>query len=223
MTGKPYGSQTVVDCQGEGKRRHARPVDCAEAPDGTIIWSSDEPPALYRLSRSAAVAVRVVRRVILAGVILYGSWLAMMAVHELGHVLHATASGGRVVDVSLPLAGFSQTIVHPSPHEHFVVWGGPLWGAALPVIASAGVRLFRKRVPALLRFFAGFCLVANGVYIGVGWTHHAGDAGDLLRLGTPRWVMIAFGIACVAGGLWIWHTLGRVRDLVAPAQPPAAR
>jgi glucose/arabinose dehydrogenase len=51
VTGKPYGSLTIVDCQGP-KRRYARPVDCAEAPDGTIVWSSDEPPALYRISKS---------------------------------------------------------------------------------------------------------------------------------------------------------------------------
>lgn len=51
VTGRPYGSLTVVDCQGP-TRRLARPVDCAEAPDGTIIFSSDEPPALYRISRS---------------------------------------------------------------------------------------------------------------------------------------------------------------------------
>jgi glucose/arabinose dehydrogenase len=54
VTGRPYGSQTIVDCQAEGKRRHARPVDCVEAPDGTILFSSDEPPALYRISKSAA-------------------------------------------------------------------------------------------------------------------------------------------------------------------------
>jgi len=51
VTGRPCGSQTIVDCQGPD-RRYARPVDCAEAPDGTIIFSSDEPPALYRISRS---------------------------------------------------------------------------------------------------------------------------------------------------------------------------
>ena len=51
-TGKPYGSLTIVDCQGE--RRWARPVDCAEAPDGTIVFSCDEPQAaLYRISRSS--------------------------------------------------------------------------------------------------------------------------------------------------------------------------
>jgi glucose/arabinose dehydrogenase len=53
VTGRPYGSQTIVDCQGP-QRRVARPVDIAEAPDGTLIFSSDEPPALYRISRSVS-------------------------------------------------------------------------------------------------------------------------------------------------------------------------
>jgi len=51
VTGKPCGSMTIVDCVGPD-RRLARPVDCAEAPDGTIIFSSDEPPALFRISKS---------------------------------------------------------------------------------------------------------------------------------------------------------------------------
>jgi glucose/arabinose dehydrogenase len=52
VTGKPCGSETIVDCQGP-LRRFARPVDLAEAPDGTILWSSDEPDALYRISKSS--------------------------------------------------------------------------------------------------------------------------------------------------------------------------
>jgi glucose/arabinose dehydrogenase len=51
VSSKPYGSLTIVDCQGP-TRRWARPVDAAEAPDGTIVFSSDEPPALYRISKS---------------------------------------------------------------------------------------------------------------------------------------------------------------------------
>jgi glucose/arabinose dehydrogenase len=51
VTGKPYGSQTIVDCQGPLKR-FARPVDIAEAPDGSVIFSSDEPPSLFRISKS---------------------------------------------------------------------------------------------------------------------------------------------------------------------------
>jgi hypothetical protein len=151
-------------------------------------------------------------------VIVYASWLAMMATHELGHVMHAVASGGTVVHLSLPLLGFSQTIVHPNPREHFVVWGGPIWGAALPVVACLGVRLSRKRVPALLRFFTGFCLIANGIYVGIGWTARAGDAGDMLRLGTPLWVMIVFGVGSVVAGFTMWHTLGRLvgRQVITP-------
>ena len=164
-------------------------------------------------------------RVIAAIAILYASWLAMMAVHELGHVVHAMCSGGKVQDVSLPLLGFSQTIVHPNPREHFVVWGGPIWGAMLPAGACAGLQLSglrRRRASAFMRFFAGFCLVANGIYVGVGWAWRAGDTGEMLRLGTPLWLMIAFGAACIAGGFATWHTLGSVSDFVLPAHRRAA-
>jgi glucose/arabinose dehydrogenase len=51
LTGKPYGSQTIVDCAGPD-RRYARPVDCTEAPDGSILFTSDEPPALYRVTKA---------------------------------------------------------------------------------------------------------------------------------------------------------------------------
>jgi hypothetical protein len=130
----------------------------------------------------------------------------MMAVHEVGHVIHAWVSGGRVVSVSVPLLGFSQTIVHPNAREHFVVWGGPAWGVIIPLIGCGVLRIVRGRVPDVWRFFTGFCLLANGAYIGLGWLiAGGGDAQDLLRLGTPRFVMVWFGIACVATGLWCWH------------------
>jgi glucose/arabinose dehydrogenase len=51
LTGKPCGSKTIVDCFVDG-RRTARPVVAAEARDGSILFSSDEPPALYRISKS---------------------------------------------------------------------------------------------------------------------------------------------------------------------------
>ncbi len=51
VTGRPCGSKTIVDCYIDG-RRTARPVDAAEAPDGSIVFSSDEPPALYRITKS---------------------------------------------------------------------------------------------------------------------------------------------------------------------------
>jgi hypothetical protein len=146
------------------------------------------------------------RRLILGIAIGYPSWLGMMAVHELGHVMHAWVTGGRIVSVSVPLAGFSQTIVHPNPREHLVVWGGPIWGVTIPLIGCGLFRVVRGRVPDVWRFFTGLCLVANGAYVGLGgFIGGSGDAHDLLRLGTPRAVTIAFGFVCTALGLWCWH------------------
>jgi hypothetical protein len=144
-------------------------------------------------------------RLALGGALVYVAWLAMLATHEAGHVLHALVSGGRVIDVSLPPLGFSQTIVHPNPRERFVVWGGPIWGVAIPLIACGVIVAMRRRIPDALRFFAGLSLIANGAYVGLGWIWRAGDAGDLLRLGTPVWGMITFGAACAVAGLWAWH------------------
>jgi glucose/arabinose dehydrogenase len=57
LTGKPCGSITIVDCAGEGARRFGRPVDCVEAPDGTILFTSDEPePGIFRISKSNVTA-----------------------------------------------------------------------------------------------------------------------------------------------------------------------
>ncbi len=49
MTGRPYGEEKVVDCHdGEG-RPEARPVDCAVAPDGSILFSCDMTGRVYRI------------------------------------------------------------------------------------------------------------------------------------------------------------------------------
>src|SRR5947209_13043350 len=79
----------------------------------------------------------------------------------------------------------------------------------LPVGLLALTRPVYARYLYLLRFFAGFCLVANGVYLGVGSFDGVGDAGDLLRYGAPRWALITYSLASVPVGLYLWHGLGR--------------
>jgi hypothetical protein len=61
----------------------------------------------------------------------------------------------------------------------------------------------------LLRFFSGFCRIANGAYIAVGSVAGIGDAGGMLRHGSPPWLLWAFGIVAVAAGLALWHNRGR--------------
>ena len=156
---------------------------------------------------------------------LYVCWLAMLAVHESGHVLHALLSGGRVAAVDFPLLGFSRTDLAENPAPQFVAWGGPVWGCLLPIgiwLALTGWmrdrgdgnavdipgRTMSRAIERWGRFFAGFCLISNGAYLGVGGLGRVGDAGDLLGHGAAMWMLIAFGLVTVSAGLWMWHTLG---------------
>ena len=58
------------------------------------------------------------------------------------------------------------------------------------------------------RFFAGFCLIANGAYLGVGSVLGSGDCGELLRQGSPVWVLRVFGAVAVPMGFWLWSGQG---------------
>jgi len=152
-------------------------------------------------------------RYILIALVVYSSWLALMGVHEFGHVLHAWLSGGQVAAVHFGLLEFSRTELALDPHPRFVAWGGPIWGCVIPLIIYAAAIAFRFNVGIrrFLAFFAGFCLIVNGAYIGVGWVDNAGDAGTLLRHGASLWVMIVAGVLAIAGGLLLWHRIGLER------------
>jgi hypothetical protein len=147
------------------------------------------------------------KRLLLRLATFYLSWLGMLAVHELGHVMHAILSNGRVIGISFPPLGFSQTFVDPNPHAQFVAWGGPVWGTALPVCILLVWLVVRRRAPVLLWFFTGFCLVCNGAYIGLGWLKRSGDAHDLMREGASLATLILFGVVCVISGLICWHRI----------------
>jgi hypothetical protein len=135
-------------------------------------------------------------------------WLGMQVVHELGHVVAAYAGGEKVSRVVLHPLVISRTDVSHDRHPLLVIWGGPALGSALPLALLAVARARCFGLFYLIQFFAGFCLIANGVYLGVGSFGGVGDAGDLLRHGCPEWTLIAFGLACVPLGLWLWNGLG---------------
>jgi hypothetical protein len=136
------------------------------------------------------------------------SWLAMQAVHELGHVLGAVVSGGKVAEVVLHPATISYTRLAENPKPHLVVWMGPLVGIGLPLAAAAIARAAKLPGWYLVQFFAGFCLVANGAYLSFGSFAEVGDAGDLLRHGTPIALLWFFGLITIPLGLWLWNGLG---------------
>jgi len=140
---------------------------------------------------------------------LLGSWLGMQAVHELGHVVGAWATGGRVARVVLHPLTISRTDLAENPHPLVVAWAGPLAGVAVPLLMWLLAKAARLPAEFVLRFFAGFCLVANGAYIAIGSLAGIGDAGDLLRHGSPGWSLWLFGVLAVPAGLGLWHQQGR--------------
>jgi hypothetical protein len=135
-------------------------------------------------------------------------WLGMQAVHELGHVACAWAGGEVVTRVVLHPLTLSRTDCSHDRHPLLVIWGGPVLGTLLPLGVMGVAKLARPGSAYLFRFFAGFCLIANGAYLGVGSIDGVGDAGDLLRHGAPRWSLIAFGMLTVPLGLALWNGLG---------------
>ena len=136
-------------------------------------------------------------------------WLAMQAVHEFGHVVGAWATVGVVAKVVLRPWTFSRTELATNPDPLVVAWAGPVLGAVLPVAAWLVAALSRLPGAYLVRFVAGFCLVANGAYLGGGALDRLGDAGDLQRHGSPLWMPLAFAAVTVPAGLALWHGQGR--------------
>ncbi|MBL8745357.1 MAG: PQQ-dependent sugar dehydrogenase [Phycisphaerae bacterium] len=57
-TGAPYGMQTIVSTLDANGRTLARPVDCVQAPDGSVLWSCDETNAVYRLRYTGLAAAK---------------------------------------------------------------------------------------------------------------------------------------------------------------------
>ena len=139
------------------------------------------------------------------------SWFGMMAVHELGHVIGAVITHGHITGVVLHPMSISRTDVHPNPNPVVVVWLGPIIGCLLPLGLQLVIPSRMKILRNSATFFAGFCLLANGAYIAVGSFDRVGDCGEMLRTGTPLWLMVAFGILTIPSGLFLWHRLGPLK------------
>ncbi len=163
-----------------------------------------------RAEKGNATAPRdVAAQWVFIGCTVIGSWFAMQQVHELGHCLGAWATGGRVQRVVLAPWTISRTDVKPNPHPLVVVWAGPAGGVVLPLVFWGVASLLKWSWSFVLRFFAAFCLIANGLYIGGGSFQEIGDCGDMLRHGSSPWMLWAFGALTFLLGLALWNGMGK--------------
>lgn len=154
---------------------------------------------------------------------LIGAWLGMQAVHEFGHVVGAWLTGGIVERVVLDPFTISRTDVEPNPRPLVVVWTGPLLGAITPVALWSIAAACQWPAAFVLRFFAGFCLVANGLYIAVGSFWRIGDCGVMLQHGASIWQLWLFGAITVPIGFALWNGQGSHFGLGRDARPVSPR
>jgi hypothetical protein len=148
---------------------------------------------------------------------LVSAWLGMQAMHEAGHVLGAGLTGGVVERVVLHPLTISRTDLAANPQPLLVVWAGPIFGAIAPLLLWCVAAKCRLPGAFVLRFFAGFCLIANGLYIGIGSFDRVGDCGDMLANGSSPWQLWLFGLLTVPAGLLLWHRQGAHFGLGAAA------
>ena len=147
-------------------------------------------------------------RWVLSGTWIICCWLMMQAVHELGHVIGAWSTGGTVVDVVLHPFTISRTDVQPNPKPLIEVWMGPIIGCVFPLLLWGISSLWIPKAAFLFRFLSGFCLIANGLSIGVGSFDAVGDCGELLRNGASPWHLWVFGLLTTPFGFYLWNGLG---------------
>ncbi|MFT5303320.1 MAG: hypothetical protein ACI814_004139 [Mariniblastus sp.] len=144
-------------------------------------------------------------------------WLAMMAVHEFGHIIGAILSGSTIEQVVLSPLTISRTDVRPNNAPTLVVWLGPILGCLIPWLFAWIIPQHRTVEKNIGLFWGGFCLIANGAYIGLGSIDQIGDCGEMLRNGSPPAALWGFGILAVGSGFYAWHRLGSVQQfLVQP-------
>jgi len=135
-------------------------------------------------------------------------WFGMQAVHEFGHALAAWGSGATVERVVL--LPISRTDTRNVEYPLFVYGAGAMFGVVFPILLWLIACWYRWRAAYLCRFFAGFCLVANGTYIGCDFSITGPtDAGLLIEYGANRLALILFGVLCASGGLFLWHGQSR--------------
>jgi hypothetical protein len=145
------------------------------------------------------------------------SWLGFMVVHEFGHVVTGWVTGASVSRVILHPLQISWTAFTNNPHPQLVAWGGPILGSLLPLGLFAIAKANHAPGIYLFRFFAGFCLTANGFYLIIDAFERGGDGGTLLRHGAMLWHLVLFGSLTTPTGFWLWNGIGKYFGLGRPS------
>jgi hypothetical protein len=147
----------------------------------------------------------------------------MQLLHELGHLGAAWWLHVEVVQFHFGLLTISHTMLNEAKHSQVtllvVTWAGPISGMLLPLAIWGVAAIFRLHEAFLVRFLAGFCLVANGCYLLFGPADGFADTSVLLANGALRRQLVAVGISGIILGFILWNGQGNNFGIGRTPQP----
>jgi hypothetical protein len=128
--------------------------------------------------------------------ILVASWCVMVTTHELGHVVSGILTGGQLIHAELRPWKLPHSHFMPDPRPLVTLWGGPILGVTVPLLAAMMIRRNWGW------FIADFCLIAGGTYIALAWISHEPllDTARLLNAGAPQWQIGLFCVVTIVPG-----------------------
>jgi len=125
-----------------------------------------------------------------------------MALHEVGHAVGNTISGGRVSFISLNPFCWCWTGFASNPHPLISMWSGVGIGAVFGVLPALGFVAFRRGVPSLLHLLGIVSLAINGIYLLGSTLAGVGDGAALVRLGMPKVPLVVAGLLLMLGAAY---------------------
>jgi len=129
-------------------------------------------------------------KILYFAVVLITAWCVMLLAHEAGHLLGGYLSGATLREFELRPWKLPYSLHNPNPHPLITLWAGPVLGVVGPLLVLA------IWSTAVTRLIAGFCLLANGVYLAVGGLtgDRFLDTAQLLEAGASP---LAIGLYCL--------------------------
>ncbi|MBT3291550.1 MAG: hypothetical protein HN904_08405 [Victivallales bacterium] len=128
---------------------------------------------------------------------------ATMALHEIGHAVGVTLSGGKVSHISLNPFSWCWTGYSANPQPMVAGWSGVVAGVLFALAPCVCMALFGRKPPRVLLLLGIIGLAANGSYLLGGALARVGDGEYLMRLGVPRLLLVVVGVLLMfAAAAW---------------------
>ena len=128
-------------------------------------------------------------------------------IHEFGHAICASISGGKISGITINPFGWSYVSYEKIPSNPLLtVLGGVLFSVLFAVILTICCRLLQKKNISKMNglcYLIVYLLLDNGMYLLLGMLYSNGDAQLWIKYGVPSWLVLAVCCLLVLAGFFL--------------------